>query len=62
MSEQDSINTDNGFEAIAAKMIEKYPEGHITEKKLVGLAGLVSVRRCAVWIHRWPFLQALITN
>ena len=31
MSENNSINTDNGFESIAARLVSKYPEGHITE-------------------------------
>jgi len=31
MSENNSIEADNGYESIAARMIEKYPEGHITE-------------------------------
>ena len=31
MSENNSIETDNGFESIASRMIAKYPEGHITE-------------------------------
>jgi hypothetical protein len=31
MSENNQNETDNGFESIAVRMIEKYPEGHITE-------------------------------
>ena len=31
MNEKKAIETDNDFESIASRMIEKYPEGHITE-------------------------------
>jgi hypothetical protein len=31
MSEKNTIETDNGFESIVARMVRQYPEGHITE-------------------------------
>jgi hypothetical protein len=31
MSEQNSINTENGFESIAQSMIERYPGGYLTD-------------------------------
>jgi hypothetical protein len=31
MPERTLVQEENGFEAIAVRMIEKYPEGHITE-------------------------------
>ena len=31
MSENNSIEADNGFESIAARMIATYPEGHLTQ-------------------------------
>ena len=31
MNENNQIEADNGFESIAARLVSKYPEGHITQ-------------------------------